>query len=154
MPRAPAQLLVVDDNRDSLDMLAILLSQHYRVLGYYSAADAVAAAATAKPDLLVLDIGMEPVDGVQCLKAIRALPQCDRIPAIALTGFARVAERVAFLTSGFQEVVAKPVLDHRKLVALINSVLASAGAPSHEAAPEPTVLPATQGARRLDDSCG
>lgn len=127
-----AQLLVVDDNRDSLDMLAIILSQRYRVLGYYSAPDALTAAATVRPDLLLLDIGMDPMDGMQCLKAIRALPQCEGIPAIALTGYARVAERVQFLAAGFQEVVAKPVLDHQKLLALIDSVLTSGPAPSHE----------------------
>jgi len=117
------RLLLVDDNADNLEVLAILLGEMYTVVSCGSAAEALRAIETHEPDLLVLDIGMAPIDGVQCLQAIRARPGYARIPAIALTAFARDVERKAFLDAGFQAVVTKPILDHRALVAAIERLL-------------------------------
>jgi CheY-like chemotaxis protein len=118
------RLLVVEDNQDSLEALTVILSEKYRVFSYGCAHDALTALETAKPDLLLLDIGMSPIDGVGCLKAIRAVPGYGNIPAIALTGYARNVEREAFQAAGFQVVVTKPVLDYRKLFATITTLLA------------------------------
>jgi CheY-like chemotaxis protein len=125
-----ARLLLVDDDQDNLEVFTLILSEQYRVSSYSCAAEALTALEAAKPDLLLLDIGMGPVDGLQCLKAIRARPGCGRIPAIALTAFAREVERDAFLAAGFQMVVTKPVLDHQELLAAINSLLAPPAASS------------------------
>jgi CheY-like chemotaxis protein len=119
-----ARLLLVDDNPDDLEVLTVILGEKYLVLGYRSAPEALTALDTARPDLLVLDIGMSPVDGLQCLQTIRARPGYDSIPAIALTAYARDVERDAFLAAGFQAVVTKPVLDHRDLFAAIAPLLA------------------------------
>src|SRR5687768_12779238 len=118
-----ARLLLVDDNPDNLEILGVLLAQKYDVWSYGSAADALSALASVKPDLLVLDIRMRAVDGVQCLKTIRALPGYGAIPAIALTAFARDEEHKAFLDARVQAVVTKPVLDDRPLFATIDRLL-------------------------------
>jgi CheY-like chemotaxis protein len=118
-----ARLLVVEDNEDNLDLLAVMLREKYRVFSYLSAHEALMALETAQPDLLLLDIGMSPIDGLECLKAIRAVPGYDSIPAVALTGYARASEREAFQTRGFQAVVTKPILDH-VLFATISGLLA------------------------------
>jgi CheY-like chemotaxis protein len=120
-------LLVVDDNRDILDMLTLSLSEKYSVMACQSADEALVAMETSRPDLLMLDIRMSPVDGVQCLKAIRATPGSADIPAIALTAFARESDRQAFLAAGFQAVAVKPILDQCELEALID-MLVGAGA--------------------------
>ena len=120
------RLLVVEDNEDTLDLLTLWLSEKYRVFSYGCAAEALTDLETAKPDLLLLDIGMGPIDGLECLKAIRAMPRYGSIPAIALTGYARDDEREAFRAAGFQAVLAKPVLDD-ELFAAITAVLASLG---------------------------
>lgn len=122
-----ARLLLVDDNRDNLDILSVLLSEKYHVAGFGSAAEALAALDTVKPDVLVLDIGMAPVDGVQCLAAIRAQPGYSATPAVALTAFARDSERAEFLAAGFQQVVTKPILDHGTLIRAIDVTLESRG---------------------------
>lgn len=132
-----ARLLLVDDNPDNLEILGVLLAQQYDVCSYGSAPDALRALASVKPDLLVLDIRMRPVDGVQCLKSIRALPGYGAIPAIALTAFARDEEQKAFLDAGFQAVVTKPILDDRQLIATIDRLLRGTAArralaPVHE----------------------
>jgi CheY-like chemotaxis protein len=118
-----ARLLLVDDDADNLEVLAVILSERYRVFNYNCAADALTAVEAVKPDLLVLDIGMRPVDGLECLKTVRAMPGYGSIPAIALTGFARDVERETFLTAGFQAVVTKPILDHTQFLAVITSLV-------------------------------
>ena len=106
-----ARLLVVEDDPDTLDLFTLWLAERYSVFSFQRADEALAALETARPDLLLLDIGMRPIDGLQCLAAIRAMPEYRRIPAIALTGYARECEREAFQAAGFQAVLAKPLLD-------------------------------------------
>jgi two-component system aerobic respiration control sensor histidine kinase ArcB len=121
-----ARLLVVEDNPDILEMLTVLLSDKYSVSGCGSAAEALTVLETSRPDVLMLDIRMTPVDGLQCLEAIRAMPGYSSTPAIALTAFAREAERQAFLAAGFQAVVTKPILDPPELETLIDMLLSFA----------------------------
>ena len=121
-----ARLLVVEDNQDTLDLLTLWLSEKYQVFSYGCAGEALTALESIKPDLLLLDIGMRDIDGVECLKAIRAIPGYDSIPAIALTGYARDCERAAFQAAGFQAVLTKPILDEQ-LFAAITGMLAPLG---------------------------
>jgi CheY-like chemotaxis protein len=122
------RLMLVDDDPDGLDLFALLLSRRYRVFPYRSSSEALDGLAVAAPDLLVLDIGLGPANGVQCLHAIRAVPGYGTIPAIALTGYARDTERKAFLDAGFQIVVTKPVLDHAAFLETIDAWLPSQAA--------------------------
>ena len=125
-----ARVLVVEDNKDNLEILALTLGEIYDVLSCASAQEALTTLKAAKPDLVMLDIGMAPIDGLQCLEAIRALPGYGDLPAIALTAYAHDAERTAFLAAGFQAVVTKPIIDHKGLFATISAVLASVAVPS------------------------
>ena len=118
-----ARLLLVDDNPDILEMLTVLLSEKYSVAGCGSAEEALKSLEASRPDILMLDIRMSPVDGLQCLEAIRAVPRYAWTPAIALTAFAHDAERQAFLAGGFQAVVVKPILDPAELERLIDKLL-------------------------------
>ena len=121
---AAARVLVVEDNRDTLELLTLWLSTKYRVFSYGCADEALRDLDTAKPDLLLLDIGMGPIDGIECLSAIRGRAEYANVPAIALTGYARQCEREAFTAAGFQMVLPKPVLDE-DLFAAISAVLVS-----------------------------
>lgn len=120
-----ARLLLVDDNEDHLELLTVILGEQYDVRSYTCAEAALTAVEAVKPDLVLLDIAMSPVDGLQCLGAIRAIPGCGGIRAIALTAHARDVDRKAFLASGFQAVVTKPILDHRELFGAITALLTS-----------------------------
>ena len=119
---ATARLLVVEDDRDTLELLTFWLSQKYTVFSFRCADEALAALETARPHLLLLDIGMRPIDGLGCLREIRSRPNFESIPAIALTGYARACEREAFQAAGFQAVLPKPFLDD-ELFAAITAVL-------------------------------
>ena len=118
-------LVLVEDHQDSLDAFSIVLGEKYAVFAYTSPVEALQAIDTANPAVLVLDIGMQPLDGIQCLETIRGMPGYRNVPAVALTGFAREVDRRRFLDHGFQAVVAKPVCDLDGFMRLIDSLVIS-----------------------------
>jgi PAS domain S-box-containing protein len=110
------EALIVDDEADAREMLAILLRQRgAKVMTAASAAEALAiitqSTSAQRPDVLVSDIGMPVEDGYMLIRQVRALTpeQGGRIPAIALTAYARTEDRIKALSSGFQSHVPKPV---------------------------------------------
>jgi PAS domain S-box-containing protein len=105
---AGATVLVVDDQADSREMIAVLLEQrNARVLQCESAEDALAMLADVKVDLIVADIAMPRVDGYELMRRVRALG-CQ-VPAIAVTAFARSDDRRRALDSGYTTYLAKPI---------------------------------------------
>lgn len=117
------RLLLVDDDPDTLEVSALILGERYSVASCGSAREALAVVEAVAPQVIVLDVGMSPVDGVQCLQAIRAIPEQSHVPAIAWTAFAHDRERQAFIDAGFQAVVTKPLADYGTLEVLIDALL-------------------------------
>ncbi len=108
------QIVVVDDEADARDLVATVLRQQgAEVLTAGSAEDAfrLIASAARTPDLLVSDVSMPAEDGYSLIRKIRRLPpqQGGRVPAVALTAFGRMEDRVSALTAGFQMHLPKPV---------------------------------------------
>jgi PAS domain S-box-containing protein len=121
---AGIKVLVVDDEIDARDLIYRVLSDcHAEVLLAGSARDALRLIEIERPDVLVSDIGMPDVDGYELLKQVRALGKLrgGRMPAIALTAFARTEDRTRALRAGFLVHVAKPV-EPSELVATIANV--------------------------------
>jgi len=106
------RILVVDDEPDTLEMLRFGLSQcGAQVSAAGSAAEALVALAGGGCDVLISDIGMPGVDGYELIRRVRALPaeRGGRVPAVALTAYARIEDRLQALRSGFHMHVPKPV---------------------------------------------
>jgi CheY-like chemotaxis protein len=106
------RILVVDDDPDELELLhAILEGKAAHVTTTASAAEALAAFEREPFDVVISDIGMPGEDGYSLLRRIRALPAAagGGVCAIALTAYARSTDRLAALTAGFHQHVAKPV---------------------------------------------
>jgi CheY-like chemotaxis protein len=143
-------VVLVEDDEDTLEAFSILLGEKYRVVAYRSGLEAVRAIDAAKPDVLLLDIGMAPVDGVQCLEAIRARPAYRDLPAVALTGFARDVECERFIAVGFQAVVVKPVMDHQRLMAVIDRLVSARRTRAPQTSMDPGRAPALLGVERDD----
>jgi CheY-like chemotaxis protein/anti-sigma regulatory factor (Ser/Thr protein kinase) len=123
------KVLVVDDEPDARDLIQRVLSEcHAEVLTAGSAAEALALIETEKPNVLVSDIGMPDVDGYELLRRVRALGATGgrKIPAIALTAFARSEDRTRALHAGFVVHVSKPV-EPSELVATVASVTGRTG---------------------------
>jgi PAS domain S-box-containing protein len=115
-------VLVVDDQADARDLLKRLLEDcGAEVLTAASADQALAVIRTRQPDVVVTDIGMPHEDGFELLRRIRNLATRGRVPAIALTAFARPEDRTRALRAGFAAHVSKPV-DPAELVATVASV--------------------------------
>jgi PAS domain S-box-containing protein len=118
------KVLVVDDEPDTREMLKVGLGQcgaEVTVAG--SATEALEAIRVAVPDVLISDIGMPGEDGYELIRRIRQLPSqaAGKVPAIALTAYARVEDRMQALRAGYQMHVPKPV-DLAELVAVVASL--------------------------------
>jgi CheY-like chemotaxis protein/anti-sigma regulatory factor (Ser/Thr protein kinase) len=114
------RILVVDDEPDVRDLLKRLLEeQEARVEVCDSAHTALEALKHTRPDVIVSDVGMPQVDGYQFMRSLRASEAPgDRIPALALTAFARAEDRKRSLLAGYQAHIAKP-FDLGELVLLV-----------------------------------
>ena len=105
------KVLVVDDEPEARELLVTLLAQGGAVARQASSALEALDMIAERPDIVVSDIGMPGVDGYELIRRIRALPTDDggRIPAAALTAYARAEDRRQALKAGFQMFVPKPV---------------------------------------------
>lgn len=104
--------LVVDDEEDTRDMLCAVLEMcGAQVTLAGSASEALHLFELAPPDVLLSDIGMPDQDGYALIAQIRDLPgdKGGRVPAVALTAYARTDDRTRALVSGFNTYVPKPV---------------------------------------------
>jgi PAS domain S-box-containing protein len=103
-------IFIVDDEPDARDLLrTVLEDQGAEVTSFGSAQDALTALKTKKPTVLICDIGMPKIDGYQLIRTLRAEEsRSDRIPALALTAFARAEDRKRSLVAGYQAHLAKP----------------------------------------------
>ncbi|HEY3137044.1 MAG TPA: PAS domain S-box protein [Blastocatellia bacterium] len=121
-------VLVVDDDNDTRALLDTML-RHFGadVIAVDSAVAAlqVLAEAARTPDVLLSDIGMPGEDGYDLIRKVRQMSQERgfRLPAIALTGYARVEERARALEEGYQRYLPKPV-ETTTLVTMISEVTA------------------------------
>ncbi|AVH69117.1 PAS domain-containing hybrid sensor histidine kinase/response regulator [Nostoc sp. 'Lobaria pulmonaria (5183) cyanobiont'] len=106
------QILVVDDNADTRELIAFILEQSgAQVTAVNSVGEALEALGRLKPDVLISDIGMPDEDGYSLIRKVRAqeAEQGEKIPAVALTAFARDEEHKLALQAGFQVHVSKPI---------------------------------------------
>lgn len=123
------RVLIVDDEADTRDLLQAVLERCGSVvITASSVAEALQRMAECKPDILVSDIGMPDEDGYALIGKVRALEseQGGRVPAIALTAYARVEDRVRALMAGFQVHIPKPV-EPVELIAVVASLAGRTG---------------------------
>jgi signal transduction histidine kinase/ActR/RegA family two-component response regulator len=118
------RVLVVDDEPDTRELLKVGLGQcGAEVTAAASAAEALEAMVKVAPDLIISDIGMPGEDGYDLIRRVRQLTAegGGRVPAIALTAYARVEDRMQALRAGYQMHVPKPV-EMAELVAVAASL--------------------------------
>jgi PAS domain S-box-containing protein len=126
---AGVRALVVEDEDDARELIKVALLQYgAEVIAASSAADAYMMITTAppreRPDVMVIDIGMPDENGYDLVRRLRAWERELGLhtPALALTAYGRVEDRVRALNDGFQMHVTKPV-EHDELAAAIASLL-------------------------------
>lgn len=116
------RILIVDDNRDSTDSLAMLLRlTGNEVSTAYDGEQAIEAAAALRPEVILLDINMPKRDGYECCRCIRAQPWGRDVFLIALTGWGQEEDRRRAEEAGFNHHMVKPV-SPEELTALLASL--------------------------------
>src|SRR5262249_7754759 len=121
LPLRGVAVLVVDDDPDTLEAMCSAIRQAGAdVRSATSAPDAIAVLAAWPADLLVSDLAMAGDDGYTLIRHVRGLPaeRGGQVPALALSAYARLDDRLKALAAGFQMHTAKPV-DPAELVAML-----------------------------------
>jgi CheY-like chemotaxis protein len=109
-PVYPRRVLVVDDNRDAADSLALILRRmgHY-VRVCYEGSGALEAARQQRADVVFLDLVMPGIDGYEIARQLRADPQLRHVLIVATTGFGQEDDRERSRKAGFDHHLLKPI---------------------------------------------
>jgi two-component system cell cycle response regulator DivK len=104
------RILVVEDNEKNMKLFRdVLSSKGYRTLEATTGGEAVELATEQAPDLVLMDIQMPDVDGVEALRRLRADERTAAIPVLAVTAQAMRGDREHFLAQGFDGYLSKPL---------------------------------------------
>jgi len=119
----PARILIVDDTPTNVDILAKRLSAHgYEILTAGDGEEGLAVAREQQPDLILLDIMMPKMDGIEVCQHVRGDASLPFIPIILVTAKSDSKDVVAGLEAGAEEYLIKPI-DQTALVARVKSML-------------------------------
>jgi CheY-like chemotaxis protein len=126
------RILVVDDNRDAARSLAFLLNLHgHDVQFAHDGSAAIEMARVHAPEIILLDIGMPQMDGLEVARRLRQDPKMKDVLLVALTGYGQDRDRLRSQEAGFDVHLVKPVeLEHLNVILMIS---ATAGGKAPEA---------------------
>ncbi|WP_138500794.1 ATP-binding protein [Nostoc sp. PA-18-2419] len=123
VPLDNIQILLVDDDTDTREFQAFLLQQSgAKVTAVASGLEVLPALDRLIPDLIISDVGMPQMDGYMLMRQIRSRPpeRGGKIPAIALTAYARELDRQQAIAAGFQIHLTKPIVPEKLISAIVN----------------------------------
>ncbi len=104
------RILVVEDNVDNRELLVkVLVRQGYRVTEAASGEEALDLAARERPDLVLMDINLSGMDGLEATRRLKADPRMGGVPVVAITAYAMVGDRERALEAGCDGYIPKPV---------------------------------------------
>ncbi len=118
------RVVVIEDNADNRLLVDAILSDGYAIEEYESGEEALTAMHAVPPDLVLLDVSLPEMDGVEVLRRLRSDERLAHLPVIALTAHAMRGDRERFLAMGFDDYVAKPIVDEEVLVSAVARLLA------------------------------
>jgi CheY-like chemotaxis protein len=108
--KMPKTVLIVEDNEKNLKLFSVLIvSLGCEVLTAADGEVGVSIASEKIPDLILMDIQMPRMDGVEALKILRADEKTRNIPVLALTSYAMRGDRERLIESGFSYYISKPI---------------------------------------------
>jgi two-component system, cell cycle response regulator DivK len=116
-------IAVVEDNRDNRLLLRAFLGDRFEISEYENGPTALEAFKGRAPDLILLDVSLPGMDGLAILARLRSDERLKALPVIALTAHAMAGDRERFLRAGFDDYVAKPIIDENVLFKAIERFL-------------------------------
>ena len=104
------RILYIEDNPGNMDLVCRILRHvgGYEVSGAVDGLSGVQMAADENPDLILMDINLPDIDGLEATRRIKALPQMNTVPIVAFTASTSEADRERFLAAGCDGYIAKP----------------------------------------------
>jgi two-component system alkaline phosphatase synthesis response regulator PhoP len=119
----PNKILVVDDENDILEFIQYNLKKEgYEVSLAHNGKEAIDIALKTKPDLILLDVMMPVMDGIEACKQLKALPGFDKVFVVFLTARAEEYSEIAGFNAGADDYISKPIKP-RVLLSRINAIL-------------------------------
>ena len=116
-------ILIAEDNEDLRGMLAQFLGANgYRAVGAADGHEAVEAAASERPDLIIMDLGMPGMDGLSAVAEIRRRAPADETPIVIVSAYDRLEFRTEAVAAGCAGFITKPV-DPAELLKTIRLLL-------------------------------
>lgn len=130
-------VLVIDDNRDVRDYVKMLLQDKYTVIEAVNGQEGIRLAMKYVPDVIICDVMMPVMDGIECCRRLKGELQTSHIPVMMLTAYAMDEQRIQGYDSGADAYLAKPfsaklllarlrnLIDNRKRLKLMTDAVAS-----------------------------
>ncbi|MCW6052148.1 EAL domain-containing protein [Lyngbya sp. CCAP 1446/10] len=116
-------ILVVDDEPDNFDVIETLLPNlGYKLYYASNGQDAIASLDLFKPDVILLDVMMPGIDGIEVCKRIKAMPQWESVPIIMVTALTTKTDLARCFAAGADDFISKPI-NHLELKARVRSML-------------------------------
>ncbi|MBT8396819.1 MAG: response regulator [Gemmatimonadetes bacterium] len=109
-------IAVVEDNPDNRFLVQALLEDLYDLTEFENGSEALESLVQNDPDLILLDISLPDMDGLEVFRWIRDQEELSGVPVIALTAHAMAGDREKFLAAGFNDYVTKPIVDETILL--------------------------------------
>jgi signal transduction histidine kinase/CheY-like chemotaxis protein len=125
LPLRKIRALVVEDDEDSLDLIRVVLEGAGAEVVVARSAQAALERARGKLDVIIGDISMPEMDGYSLMRSLRMLASTAKVPAIALTAYARLEDAERALAAGYQQHISKPV-ESTALITTVQRVIQEA----------------------------
>ncbi|MBA7680367.1 Polar-differentiation response regulator DivK [subsurface metagenome] len=117
------KVLLVEDNPQNMKLLEMLLrAKDYILLKAYDGEEALAMAIREQPDLIVMDMQLPKMSGLEVTKQLRQTPVFSHTPIIALTAYAMRGDKEQFMEAGCNAYLSKPI-NTRELPVIIDQML-------------------------------
>jgi len=117
------KILIAEDNPQNMRLLEMLLgAKGYTLLKATDGEEAVNLATTGRPDLIIMDIQLPKMNGLEATRKLRQLPDFSHTPIIAITAYAMKGDREKLLAAGCDAYLSKPI-NTRELPEIISEML-------------------------------
>jgi CheY-like chemotaxis protein len=116
------RILVVEDDEDCAFTIMHVLNTDYDTEHYFTAEDALMNLGSSKFSLILMDIGLKGMNGIEALQEIRKIDKYKNVPAIAVSAYAMLGDKEKFLEAGFNNYVSKP-FNFSELKELVDGML-------------------------------
>jgi CheY-like chemotaxis protein len=117
---------VIEDSPSNRALFLAMLEPPHQVTLYGGGGAALEAFASQRPDMVLLDIGLPYMDGMEVLRRIRADPSLRSLPVVAVSAHAMAGDRERFLSAGFDAYLPKPIAERSVLLEAIEPLLSAA----------------------------